>query len=90
MISATLRARLASACRDCGNVGLRLRSRDVRDLSLPPNLSFAILRVDDHHRCLHCGCGEKLAASELGRYSRWEDDTRGRMRLVAPCPEREF
>jgi hypothetical protein len=34
-------------------------------------LSFPILRVNDHHRCLHSEYGERLGASILWRNAAW-------------------
>ena len=43
----------------CEGPCLRLRRGNVRDLSLPTNLPFTALRINDHHRRLHRGGGKE-------------------------------
>ena len=44
---------------------LRLRRGNVRDLSLPTNLPFTALRINDHHWCLHRGGGKEACCLSL-------------------------
>jgi hypothetical protein len=67
MMSATLRVVSFGSAAIVEWPCLRLRRCNIGDLSLPANLSFDVLRIDYHHRCLHLEWGRRLAASVLWR-----------------------
>jgi hypothetical protein len=67
MISATLHNKSALPNNIVEEQTVRLCSCNIRNLSFAPNLSLPILRVNDHHRCLHSEYGGRLGASILLR-----------------------
>jgi hypothetical protein len=75
MISATLHNKSALAPNNVvEEQAVRFCSCNIRNLSFAPNLSFPILRVNDHHRCLHTEYCGRLGASILWRNRSLEDE----------------
>jgi hypothetical protein len=67
MISATLHNESALPNNVVEEQAVRFCSCNIRDLSFAPDLSFPILGVNDHHRCLHGEYGGRLGALNLWR-----------------------